>query len=223
VTTFVAVALAGAMSIHASPEQSATRNPCVVKGKTSPRLLPVDDAPSDPKFLEYRTRLLMAVERRDIDAVVEAMDPDIKLDFGGTSGVDSFRKAVVERPEAWEEMRWVLAHGGSFMGENLFAAPYVYARWPDELDSFECAAITGRNVRLRSAPRLDAPVITSLSYSIVHASNDEVRDPVWKHVQLGGGRTGYVWHAYVRRPIEHRALFNLIDGRWRMTAFVAGD
>jgi hypothetical protein len=32
-----------------------------------------------------------------------------------------------------------------------------------------------------------------------------------------------MWHAYVRSSVDYRALFNLIDGRWRMTAFVAGD
>jgi hypothetical protein len=52
---------------------------------------------------------------------------------------------------------------------------------------------------------------------------DDTEGRVWVHVQLGDGRTGYMWHAYVRRPIDYRALFNLIDGRWRMTAFVAGD
>jgi hypothetical protein len=62
----------------------------------------------------------------------------------------------------------------------------------------------------------------SMSYSIVRLV-DVGGDGLWSHVRVGDGRTGYVWHAYVRSPIEERAVFNLIDGRWRMTAFVAGD
>ena len=46
---------------------------------------------------------------------------------------------------------------------------------------------------------------------------------LWSHVRLGDGRTGYIWHAYVRSPVDYRTLFNLSDGRWRMTAFVSGD
>jgi hypothetical protein len=183
--------------------------------------LPVDEAASDRQLLQYRTRLRAAVERGDINAVVEAMDPDVKLDFGGGYGVDMFRKMVIERSEMWEELRWALAHGGGFMSEDLFSAPFVYARWPDEFDSFECAAIVGSHVRLRTARQLDAPIIRSMSYAIVRML--EVGDGLWSHVQLGDGRSGYVWHAYVRSPIEERAVFNRIDGRWRMTAFVAGD
>jgi hypothetical protein len=88
----------------------------------------------------------------------------------------------------------------------MFAAPYVYSRWPDDFDAFECAAITGRNVRLRSARRLEAPATTSLSYSVVRVIDEEARDPLWTRVQLGDGRTGYVWHAYVRSPAAARRI-----------------
>jgi hypothetical protein len=182
----------------------------------------VDEAPSNRAFLAYRNRLRTAVERRDLDAVVEAMDPNIRLDFGGGYGVAMFRTMVAEQSGMWEALRMALTLGGGFAHEDVFAAPYVYARWPDDFDSFECAAIVGTNVRLRSAPRLDAPIVTALSYSIVRIDVlKEVKG--WTHVELGDGRTGYVAERYVRSPIDYRAVFNLIDSRWRMTAFVAGD
>jgi hypothetical protein len=146
IRTFIVLAVVFVVGLRASDEQSrATENPCVQKANPNPRLLPFDEAVSHPQFLQYRTRLRSAVERRDIDAVVEAMDPNIKLDFGGAFGVEMFRRMVVDSPEMWEEMRWALAHGGGFMSEGLFRAPYVYSRWPDEFDSFECAAIVGSN------------------------------------------------------------------------------
>ena len=216
-----------ALAVGLGPQAAAgqprpTANPCVQRGNANPRLVPVDEAPSMPDFLRYRAQLRMAVERRDLDAVVAAMDPDIKLDFGGGSGVRIFRMMVAERSEVWEELSTALALGGGFTGEELFAAPYVYARWPDEFDSFECATIVGRNVRLRSAPRLDAPIVTSLTYSIVRIDGSK-NVKGWTHVELGDGRKGYVAVRYVRSPIDDRAVFNKIDGRWRMTAFVAGD
>jgi hypothetical protein len=197
--------------------------PCVEGGRAASRLLPVDEARAKPDFYTYRARLLAAIERRDVDATVIELHPAIRLGFDGSGGIDGFRKRVVERPESWEELRVVLALGGSFSSPTAFAAPYVYSRWPEQFNSFECAAIIGRNVRLRSAPRLDAPITTTMSHSIVRLLDRGGDGRLWSHVVLGDGRTGYVWHAYVRSPVDYRALFNLENGRWRMTAFVSGD
>ena len=219
------MAFVGLIAGPASAEQSAaTSNGCVQGRNRNPRVLPVDEAASRPDLLEYRFRLQRAVEQRDVDAVVAAADPGIRLGFDASGGTTALRKLFADRPESWEELRRVLALGGSMSSSTSFAAPYVYSRWPEGFDSFECAAITGRNVRLRSAPRLDASIVTMVSYAIVQQVNDAVDEKnLWVRVRLGDGRTGYVWHAYVRSPVDHRALFNLIDGRWRMTAFVAGD
>jgi hypothetical protein len=221
VTVFIGYALALVMGMSAG-EQARTANPCVDSGSRRPRLLPVDEASSNSDFLRYRARLRTAIERRDLDAVVEAADPAIRLGFDASGGRDLLRQRLTERAESWEELRVALAHGGSFSSPSSFAAPYVYSEWPETLDSFQCAAITGSNVRLREAPGLDAAIVTSVSYSIVRVL-DEREDRLWRWVELGDGRTGFIWHAYVRRPIDYRALFNRIDGRWRMTAFVAGD
>ena len=78
-------------------------------------------------------------------------------------------------------------------------------------------------MRLRTAPRLDAPISTTISYPIVRLIDRSSGGTLWSHVRLGDGRTGYIWHAYVRSPVDYRTLFNLSDGRWRMTAFVSGD
>ena len=221
--TFIAFAIAALLGLRAAGEQPRTaNNPCVDKRNLNPRLLPVDDAASKPDFLQYRARLRMAVERRDVEAVVDAMDPSIRLDFGGTGGVAAFRTRVADSPELWEELGVVLARGGRFTSPTSYAAPYVYSNWPEHFDSFECAAVTGTKVRLRSASALDAPIIASASYSVVRLI-EPPKGEVWSRVQLGDGRAGYMWHAYVRSPVDYRALFNLIDGGWRMTAFVAGD
>jgi hypothetical protein len=223
VRTFIAAVLVATIVLRVTGEQpGATDNACVGARDGSPRLLPVDEAPTNPGFLAYRAQLRTAVERRDIDALIEAADPGIRLGFDGSGGRDALRKEISERPELWDELRVVLANGGRFSTPASFAAPYVYASWPDPFDSFECAAVTGRNVRLRSAPGFDAAILASVSYAIVRVVDRKDGEP-WSRVRLGNGRAGYMWHAYVRSPVDYRALFNLIDGRWRMTAFVAGD
>jgi hypothetical protein len=223
VRTFIVFALAAIVGLRAAAEQPRTTdNPCVDKGNPQPRLQPVDEGPSNPDFFKYRAQLRIAVERRDVDALIEASDPGIRLGFDASGGADALRTLFAGRPESWDELRTVLARGGRFTSSTSFSAPYVYSNWPERLDSFECAAIIGTNVRLRSEPRLDASIVTSVSYSIVRLL-EPAGDQLWSQVQLGDGRRGYMWHAYVRRPVDHRALFNLVGGRWRMTAFVAGD
>jgi hypothetical protein len=220
VAVVVVIVVLGVASAAEQPR--STVNPCVDRGNRTPRLPPVDEAPSRPDFLAYLTRLRAAVDRRDIDAVVDAADPKIRLGFDASGGRDALRTLLSGTSESWEELRAALALGGSFSSPTAFAAPYVYSRWPDAFDSFECAAVIGRNVRVRTAARPDAPVITSVSYSIVGRLQSD-GDAQWSSVRLGDGRTGFMWHAYVRSPVDYRALFNVIDGQWRMTAFVAGD
>ena len=90
--------VAVAMGLRVSGEQPpATANPCVEKGDTNPQLLPVDDAASKPDFLQFRERLRNAVERRDVDAVVEASDPAITLGFSDASeGPNALRTLLAE-------------------------------------------------------------------------------------------------------------------------------
>jgi hypothetical protein len=165
----------------------------------------------------------MAVEQRDVAAVVEASDPGIRLGFDASGGVDTLRRQLADRSETWNALREVLARGGAFSSPTSFAAPYVYSNWPERFDSFACAAVTGTNVRLRSAPSLDAPIVAAVSHAIVRVIEAAKPGGMWSRIQLGDGRTGYMWSDYVRSPAGYRALFNRIDGRWRMTAFVAGD
>jgi hypothetical protein len=192
-------------------------------------LRPSDEGAQRADFAAFRSELQRAVMRRDEDAIERAVDPGIRVDFGGNGGVVDFRNAhfsvAEERERFWRDFGWVLAHGGRFVDSDTFAAPYVYAAWPDEFDSFDCLAIVGTRVRLRAAPSLTAPILTSLDFAIVEALRDApgVDAGEWRHVRTADGRTGYVAARYTRSPVDYRALFTFTNGRWVMTAYVAGD
>lgn len=123
----------------------------------------------------------------------------------------------------------MLALGGSSQAEGAFAAPYVYCRWPEAIDAFQHVAVLGTDVRVRAEPRVGSSVLAALSFDIVRLSSTgrsrltPAQAKEWIAVELRGGRTGYISSRYVRSSIAHRALFNKVNGRWRMTAFVAGD
>jgi hypothetical protein len=204
---------------------TATTAPAAPK-VTGPKLLPVDEAASDPSLVAFRDELLAAVRRRDADAVVALADPKIRTSFGGGGGAADFKPALGQ-PGVWEDFELLLTQGGKFVGEGperSFWAPYVYSAWPEEKDAFQFLAITGENVPLHQSDDASSPVIATLSYDIVEREGQPRRDGgAWQHIKTADGHTGWVEMRSVRSPIGYRAGFLKSDGKWRMNALVAGD
>jgi hypothetical protein len=188
-------------------------------------LLPIDEAAKQPEFFTFRARLQVAVSAKDIDAVLAAADPGIRLGFGGDDGVDRLR-AQLAAPDAaryWREIARVLALGGSFKGPSAFEAPYIFASWPDGLDAFECQAVVGASVLVRQRASLDAPSVARVSYAIVQNVGGKDLPDGWSAVRLASGQKGYMRSEFLAGPTGLRAIFNLRQGQWRLMALVAGD
>lgn len=189
-------------------------------------LRPVDQAVSQPEFFTFRAHLQAAIARRDTSAVLAIVHKEIRNSFGGDGGIEAFKKKwKLEQPESalWKELGVVLALGGSFDRNGGFIAPYVFSRWPEKADSFENVAIVGTNVRVREAPRNDSATVGSLSFAVVTLLEDQKGHDGWTAIRQPNGKTGYVLSQYARSPINYRAIFEQIDNRWQLTAFVAGD
>jgi hypothetical protein len=189
-------------------------------------LLPVDEAQLHPDFFTFRAHLLTALARRDTAAVLDAVDPDIKNSFGGNDGIEGFRNAwELDKLDSklWETLTALLALGGTFNAEGWFTAPYVFSRWPDEIDAFEHVAIIGSVVRVRREPNLTSQPITSLSFAIVPLSGSAGIAEDWVGVRLPGGQEGFVSRQFVRSSLDYRAMFAKTSGQWRMRFLVAGD
>jgi hypothetical protein len=206
-----------AETITTAPPPAAAEAPAA-PSVNGPKLMPVDEASSDPSLVAFRTGLLDAVRRRDADAVVAMADPKIRTSFGGGGGAADLR-ASLKNPGVWEDLEQILTQGGKFQGES-FWAPYVYSAWPDAHDAFRFVAITGDSVPLRESADASAKVIATLSHDIVEAK-EEKGD--WQQVKTADGKTGWVEASSVRSPVGYRAGFLKMDGKWKMNALVAGD
>ena len=200
------------------------------------KLYPVDDGNKDASFQLFRQRLLKAVQGQEKEFVLSILDPHILNSFGGEGGVAEFKEAWrLDRAKSglWDTLIVILSHGGSLSGVadgDEFWAPYVFSVWPQDIGPFDHGAIMGEDVNVRSRPSLKAPVIRQLSYDIVGLSDDP---PVpdedarvsekWTKITTPQGEEGYVSNRYVRGPIDYRAGFKKVGGRWVMKALVAGD
>jgi len=191
------------------------------------RLPPADEAARCPGFVAFRTTLQQIIMRKDSAALLEIVDPNIRVSFGDVQGREGFRAMWLTEParqgDVWVELGKVLDLGGRCTDANSFVAPYVFSDWPDDLDAFEYAAITGSRVRMRQAPRETAPVIAFLTYALVRAKGLGDRESAWVSVEAPDGRKGFVSRQYVRSPVGWRAFFRRKDGVWRLVTFVAGD
>jgi hypothetical protein len=196
------------------------------------RLLPVDEGPRDRSFAQFRQKLLAAARKRDRRTIWSIVDPQIKWSFGAENGKPGFKQHWTDAgPGTLEaELILVLSLGGEFSENGEFWAPYVYSHWPERYDAFEYAAITGRNVIVRQGPGPDAPVVATLSYTIVKRAPQPpspapspTRPADWVKIVTPDGRQGFVASRYLRSPVDYRAAFKKSHGQWQMTLFVAGD
>jgi hypothetical protein len=197
------------------------------------KLYPVDEATKDPTFFTFRARLMQAVQRRDATYLLSTLSPKIQNSFGGVGGIAEFKQMwKPERPQSdvWIELAKALSLGGAFLKDGAFGAPYTYSKWPEDasVDVFEAGAIIDENVRVRAAPQITSSVMQTLSFDIVEVpdwqpnkARAETRN--WIRVKLSDGRSGYVAEEFIRSAIDYRAVFEKQQGRWLMTAFIAGD
>ncbi len=177
------------------------------------RLLPVDESKRDPKLVAYLTKFKTAVAHRDRDELLPLVAPEIKLGFGGEDGIANFH------PD-WAMLERLLALGGAWQGAT-YSIPYVFARFPDDLDAFDYAAVTGKGVWLREQASATSRGVRTMDYEIVKV--DEQGEEWWKITTLQG-ETGFVSAKFIASPIGYRALFQKNRrNEWKLSALLAGD
>ena len=188
-------------------------------------LKPVDEGSMNPGFLAFRNQLQAIVAKRDTAALLEILHPEIRASFGSDHGIQAFKALWnLDAPpsELWKELGTVLELGGTFSDPSTFTAPYTFSRWPDEVDSFDYMAVVGTNVRIRTEPATESPILATVSYAILEVNLGAKPVDGWTAVKFNGSR-GYVSSRYIRSPIDYRARFSFSEGRWRMIFFLAGD
>jgi hypothetical protein len=158
--------------------------------------------------------------------------PNIQNSFGGDNGAANFKKMWKPqnpKSDVWPVLKLVLDMGGNFDSKTEFSAPYVYSAFPSDLDGFETVAVTAADAVMRDKPKADATVVRKLDYDILTLAagaeklQHESGPDDWLEVKDAAGRHGFVLQHDVRSPIDFRAGFKKIKGRWRMVDLVVGD
>jgi len=193
-------------------------------------IAPADEAAKDPALAELIAKLLAACDAKDFRPFEEALTPDAIASFGGDAGPKGFRDVYgIDDPDTlfWSDFKTALTLGGAFMEDGLFAAPYVYARWPEDLDSFAYTAAVGEKTSLYAQPKENAKIVADVTHRILELVETDPEGPGappdgWLHVKVGKW-DGYVKAAETRSSVDYRAVFQKTENRWWLGAFVGGD
>lgn len=145
--------------------------------------------------------------------------PNVMTGFDGTSGPPELIKKMNDG--GWSKLQAVLQLGVAKY-EGGFALPYLFAKFPEDLESTEHRVTIRQGAVLRAAGKADAPVVCPLDYDILRVDDAE---PVggWIRAARLDGPKGWVAAGDVRSVTAERILFEKRSGTWKITAWAAGD
>lgn len=191
----------------------------------------VDEAESDGTWTSFRTALLAAVERRDLDYVLGVIDSGVRNGSDAPAGIAEFRvQWHLDESDTpfWRELAKALALGSAWLARDdrprELCAPYLLAKWPRDLDPFETGLVTVREAPVKGAPFAQSQTLATIGFVLVPVTDWEVSDSdtavkqKWVKIRFRG-RDGYLAEEHMRSPIEHAACFIKTDFGWRLTVF----
>ncbi len=172
------------------------------------------------------------MKTRDSSYITRILHHNVISQIAGAPGTKTFQKAwqpELPTSQLWPTLSQILLLGGSFQdglySDTAFCAPYIYSEFPNDLDPFEYQVITGGNVDVRQEPSQRSRRVARLSYAIVKSvpPSGAKAGKQWVKVVMLGGQVGYVRRESIRSPLDYRACFEKVDGKWKLVALVSGD
>lgn len=186
---------------------------------------PHDDCAKLPGWPDFRDRLAKAVADRNAHALADLAARDVKLDYGGGSGRGELRKRLADpKLGLWRELAQILPLGCAD-ANGILSMPWYFWNLPTDIDAYNAMLVTGDAVPLRARPDPGARVVATLDWPIVTVPAGKA-DLSAKYTSVrtrAGKLDGYVLTAKLRSVLAYRLIAERQDGKWRLTAFTAGD
>lgn len=187
------------------------------------RLAPVDEAPQDASLTGLIRQIRGITDRRDHQALVRLLPPLFRVEFDEGKGPAAFRRRW--RPETpssplWRTLDALLPLGGTFYSDSLFAIPYVYTRFPADMDLLGHVVTVKAAANLWDQPSASANPVATVDHSILPLA-EALRAPVrlerdrfLEVIHPAAGRC-YVSTNDVYSPAGHRVFFERGRTGWR--------
>ena len=197
--------------------------------ETDLRVLRPEDESTRDKSLQALLGTMRSIARRkDSKALGALMAPDFKVEFDVGKGPEVFRRhweSETSTSAVWPMLDRLLSLGGTFYSNSLFAVPYVYTRFPYDLDRLSHVVATG-DVPVYAESNLASARVGMLKHAIVPLATPLTPPAMLcqqpfvavQHPELG---LRYVAGTDVYSPVGHRAFFEKRQGQWRWLSLAA--
>lgn len=186
------------------------------------KLPPADEAARDPGLIALLAKIRSLRADHNFSGLETLMLPTFRVEFDAGKGPAAFRRKW--RPEApssalWQVLDRLFSLGGTFYSDTLFALPYVYTRFPVDLDPLGHVVAVNPDTRLLDRPSPDALVVATAGQAILPLA-ERLQPPVMMsaegYLEVKAPRAGcFVRERDVYSPAAHRAYFEKRQGQWR--------
>jgi hypothetical protein len=186
--------------------------------------------PSDPSLITLIVRLRKIVAAREHLALEALMHSLFRVEFNVGKGPAAFRRHWHPESAAspvWEVLQRLLALPAHRYSDALYGVPYVFARFPFDLDPLRHVVAVKDAVALLAEPKPDAKRVGTLGNSTIIPLTQPLQPPV----VISSGTFIDLMHPVVGRcfaassdiyhPAAHRAFFEKRGGRWRWISLAA--
>jgi len=141
----------------------------VARAEELAKLPPADEAPRDPGLAALLGKIRGLAAHRNSSGLEALMLPTFRVEFDYGKGSAAFRRRwQSESPSSalWQVMDRLFSLGGTFYSDTLFALPYVYTRFPGDLDPLGHVVAVKADTRLLDRPGQDAGLVATLDHAI---------------------------------------------------------
>lgn len=188
---------------------------------------------------DFLAMLKGAVESRDTEVLVALAAEDVQLGFGGYDGADVLRADLeAEGSTLWDELAMITRLGCAANQSGGMTLPWYFAQDFDG-DAFETYIVTTDDGPLHAEPRESSARLAILNWqevrirfgedgSMLVGGNTDDPQESWIGVTVPGERgeepmEGFIRASQLRSIVDYRLLASSRNGRWRITALLAGD
>jgi len=195
--------------------------------KGLPATLPhMDQCKGDPSFVQFRTALKGIVAKKDRDAFLNLLAPDVTVDFGGGTGPAAFEEQwnfdEPDDPEGiWALLKTMLTMGCARDGATRTIPSLDAQMEPYNEDLTDQVGLILPGAKLYKEPGVEAakPHIEPWTVAVITSQAGDL----FTGVRLPDGRNGFVGDNEIHEPLGYRVVVEKRRGKWLITAFVAGD
>ena len=203
---------------------------CVsVFGDELREISPPGVASRDAALTALLNRMRRIVTERDYRSLEALMSYNFRVEFDVGQGPRVFRNHWLSESHespVWKILQRLLSLEGTFYSPTLYVLPYVYARFPIDLNPLEYVVAVNKEVPLFAKPEAGTEPIGFLQDSIIplaKAMEPPVIIPAEGFIEVNHPALGrcFVATAGVYSPAGHRAFFEKRKGEWRWISFAA--